>query len=134
MILNDVMDQLAGQLESIEGLRVHAFPATSVVSPAAVVLYPRAYTFDETYGRGADRLTLPLAVLVGRVTERTTRDILSAYLDGSGPSSIKRVVESGLYTAFDDVRVTGVEIDVMTMAGTDYWGAVFELDIMGSGS
>jgi hypothetical protein len=134
VILGDVMDQVARRLDSISGLHSHAWPVLSVTSPAAVVLYPSTYTFDETYGRGMDRFPLPVAVMVGRTTERTTRDILSGFLSGSGPSSIKEVIESGTYDAFDSVRVTGAEIDVMTMGGVDYWGAVFELDIVGPGS
>lgn len=129
-----VMDELADRLRGIDGLRVAAWPATSVTPPAAVVLLPRTYRYDETYGRGTDRLTIPVAVLVGRVDERAARDILAAYLDGAGASSVKAVVEAGTPSSFDTVRVTGVDIDVMTMGSVDYWGAVFELDILGPGS
>lgn len=132
--LGDCMDQVANRLSTIAGLRVHAWPVTSVTPPTAVVLFPQNYTYDVTYGRGVDRMTLQVAVMVGRATERTTRDLLAKYLDGSGPSSVKAVLDSGTYGAFDSVRVTGVDVDIMTMNSVDFWGAVFDLDLIGPGS
>jgi hypothetical protein len=129
-----VMDEVGAALAGIDGLRVHAWPVATVVPPAAVVLFPRQYAYDLTYGRGSDRLTLPVAVMVGRITERTAKTSMAGFLDGSGDSSVKRAVEHGLYQSLDSVRVTGVDVDVMTMGGVDYWGAVFELDIAGPGS
>lgn len=134
MNLESAMDEIAESLNSISGLRAVAWPVTNVVPPSAVVLFPSIYTYDETYQRGMDRMSIPVMVMVGRTTERTSRSQLARYLNGSGSDSIKAVVESGEYTAFDSVRVAKVDIDVYTMNGTDYWGAVFELDVLGSGS
>lgn len=134
MILSDVMDEVARRLRGLEGVRAYEWPTNSVQSPAAVVLYPQRYDYDETYGRGTDRMTLPVAVLVGRTTERSTRDILSALISGEGPKSLKAVLDGGGYDSCDTVRVMNVEIDVMTMSGVDYWGAVCNLDVLGPGS
>ena len=136
MKIGDVMDQVAAQLASIPQLsgRVFAYPPGSVVPPAAVVSYPDQLIFDETYGRGMDRLTLPVMVMVGRPTERSTRDHLEVFCEGSGPSSVKATVEQGAYSAFHTVRVEGIEFDVVTMGGNDYMTALFTLDIAGSGT
>jgi hypothetical protein len=134
MRLDDVMDQVATQLDTISGLRVTAFPADSVSPPAAIVSYPGTYTYDETYGRGMDRLSLPVVVVVGKPYDRSTRDNLAGYCDGSGSSSVKAVLESGTYTAFSTVRVESVEFDVLTIAGTDFMAALFTLDIAGTGA
>lgn len=134
MNLANVMDQVAAQLEGVTGLNVFAFPPDSLTPPAAVVSYPETYTFDETYGRGSDKLNLPLVVVVGKVTDRGTRKELAAYCDGSGPKSVKALVESGGYTAFHSIRVTGIDFDAITIGGTDYMAALFTLDITGSGS
>lgn len=133
MNLAQVMDEVAAALGTIDGLRVHAYPATSVTPPAAVVLMPRRYTYDETYGRGSDRITLPVAVMAGRATERGARDALAGYLAGGGPGSVKAAIEQFPGRSYDSVRVVDVDIDVFTEAGVDYWGAVFELDIYGTG-
>lgn len=134
MNLADCMDQIATQVDTITGLRVYAWPVPSVTPPAAVMTYPGSYEFDSTYGRGMDRLSLLMAVVVGRADQRTARDRLGAYVNGSGAESIKAVVEAGTYTAFHTVRVVGVDFGEVTIAATAYLGATFELDIAGQGS
>lgn len=134
MNLADVMDAIADRVDTIGGLRVHNHPPGKVTPPAAVVAYPETYTYDATYGRGMDRLTLPLVLVVGKATDRSARDELGAYVDGAGARSVKTVLEGGTYTAFHTVRVTGVDFDVVTIGGTDYLAALFDLDIAGSGT
>lgn len=136
MIIADVMDDIARRLDTIMGLRTYEFPPDKIEPPAAVVSYPDDYTYDGTYRRGADRMTLPVVAVVGRSSDRAARDLLSVYVDGDGPSSFKRVLESPdlpAYTALHSVRVTGAEFDVVTIAGVDYVAALFDLDILGSG-
>lgn len=133
MNLATVMDQLASQVATISGLRVYAYPPGSLTPPAAVVGYPDTYEFDKTYGRGMDRLTLPLVLVVGKATERTTKDRLAAYCNGSGASSIKAVVESGAYSAFHRVTVTDITFDAVSIGGTEYMAALFNIDIAGQG-
>lgn len=134
MNLAAVMDQISARLDTIADLRCFAYPPDTLQPPAAVVSYPEDYTFDETYGRGSDRLSLPVVVVVGKVSDRTTRDRLGAYVNGSGASSVKAVVESGTYTGFSSPRVTNVEFDVVEIAGTNYMAALFNLDIFGPGT
>jgi hypothetical protein len=134
MNLADVMDAISNRLDTIAGLRCFAYPPPTLTPPAAVVSYPESVSFDATYARGMDRMKLPVVVVVGRPTDRSTRDNLTVYCDGSGPKSVKAVLESGTYTAFDDVRVEDVEFDVVTIGGVDYMAALFSLDIAGQGS
>ena len=134
MNLTDVMDQLATRLDTISGLRCYAFPADSVTPPAAVVGYPDTYTYDETYGRGMDRMSLPVFVLVARTPDRQARKSIGAYVDGSGTSSVKAVLESGTYTAFSTLRVESVEITQFNLNGTDFICGEFTLDIAGTGA
>jgi hypothetical protein len=133
MDLADVMDQVAARLDTIEGLRVHAHPPGRVVPPAAVVSYPDTLEFDATYGRGMDRMTLPVVLVVGRAVDRAARDELAAYCNGAGQRSIKGVLESGAYTAFDTIRVQDIDFDVVTIAAIDYIAALLTLDIGGQG-
>ena len=134
MNLADVMDEIAERLKVIDGLRTFGWPPGTIVPPAAIVYFPDEYTYDETYGRGMDRMTLPVTVAVSKADLRSARDRLAQYVDGSGDSSFKAVLESGTYTAFDAVRVMGAEIGEATIGGTEYYGATFDLDIVGSGS
>jgi hypothetical protein len=134
MDLGAVMQEVADRLATIPGLRTHGHPADNVQPPAAVVTYPEAITFDSTYARGMDQITLPVIVMVGRVSARSSRDVISAYAAGAGDRSIKQVAESGTYTAFDTVRVTDAEFDIVSVAGVEYLAATFSLDIAGTGA
>ena len=63
MKLDDVMDELAGALAAITGLRVFAYPPPTVVPPAGIVSYPESVIYDQTYHRGMDRISaLPVIV------------------------------------------------------------------------
>lgn len=134
MDLAAVMDAISNRLDTITGLRCHPYPPGSVTPPAAIVSYPEGITFDATYARGMDRMTLPVVVVVGKPTERSTRDKLGAYCNGSGAASVKAVLESGTYAACDTVTVRGAEFDVVSIGGTDYMAALFTLDIAGQGA
>jgi hypothetical protein len=134
MNLGNVMQAIADRIDTIADLRVYAYPPDTVNPPAAVVTYPDTYTYDETYGRGMDRMNLPVVVLVGKVSDRASRDKLSRYVDGSGAASIKTVVESGTYTAFDSCRVTQVEFDLIAIGAVEYLAATLTIDIAGEGA
>lgn len=134
MNLNLVMDQLGAQLDTITGLRVYDYDADQVTPPAAKIVLPDEIIYDETYGRGSDKILLPVLVIVGKSSDRAARDTLAAYASGSGATSIKAVVEAGTYTAFDTVRVAHAEFDTVRIAGADYLAALFDLDIAGTGA
>jgi hypothetical protein len=131
--LNDVMNQLGTQLDTIAGLRVYPYPADTVAPPAAILGLPDGIEFDATYGRGSDEITIPVLVVVGRASDRAARDKLAEYCDGAGAKSIKQVIEAGTYTAFDTVRVARAEFDFVRIAGADYLAALFDLNLTGSG-
>ena len=132
--LANVMDEIATQLATIAGLRVTAYPDGKVSPPAAVVTMPSTYTFDETYQRGGQRMTLPVVVLVSGTVPRTARNALAAYASATGAKSIKSVLESGTHAAFDQVTVTRVEFDAYQVGAVTYPAAIFDLDIYGSGT
>lgn len=136
MNVADVMEEIAARVRLAPSLagRTYAYPAGSVTPPAAIVAYPSKGTFDESYGRGRDSMDGVIVVAVGRPSERQTRDQLTRYLDGSGPESIKALVDGdGTYASCDSVTVTGWETDVYNIGGTEYLVAVFALDIWGPG-
>lgn len=134
MNLADVMDQLAQRLSAIDGLEARAFPESPAHPPAAFVRLPEEITYDETYGRGMDRISLEVEAVVGGIDKRSTRDAIAAFCDGSGPRSFKQVLESGEYDAFDTVRVESVQFGRDSIAGVEQLVALFTLDITGSGA
>lgn len=135
MDLGAVMQEIADQVDTIADLRVFGYPPDKVSPPAAIVTYPGELTYDGSYGRGMDRIPdLTVVVLVGKVSERTARDRISLYANGSGSASIKAVIEAGTYTEFDTVRVASVSFDVISIAAVEYLAATFTLDIVGTGA
>jgi hypothetical protein len=134
MDLGDVMDELATRLDTIADLQVIAWPAQKIVPPTAIIDYPDFYSYDMTYGRGSDSMTIPVFVAVGRVWDQSTRDTLAQFANGSGAKSIKAVLESGSYTAFGECAVTQVEFAPIVFAAVEYFGAAFTVSITGSGS
>jgi len=136
MNLGDVMQELADRLDTIPGLRVHAYPPDKITPPAAVVTYPDAIDYDSTYARGGDRLTLPVVLLVGRLSARASRAHIARFADGSGAASVKAVLEaaSPAYTKFDSVRVVRAVFNVIAVAGVEYLAATFTLDVFGKGA
>ncbi len=135
MNLADVMQELADRLDTITGLRVHAYPPDKITPPAAVVTYPDVIDYDSAYARGGDRLTMPVVLLVGRVSARASRADIAKYADGTGASSVKTVLESYTgYLKFDSVRVMRAVFDVISVAGVEYLAATFTLDVIGKGA
>lgn len=134
MNLKDVITEVAAQLDTIDGLRSLDFPPDHLSPPMALPEFPEEYSFDETYGRGMDRMILPWWIVVGKPSDRSTVERLGRYVDGSGANSVKQVVEAGTYNAFDIVRVMSVEFEPIDDAGITYVGARFSLDIAGKGS
>jgi len=134
MIVADVMQALADELDTIAGLRVYGHPPEEIHPPAAVVSYPDSITFDQTYARGMDRMEIPVVLLVKKVSARVARDDLTRFMDGTGTASVKTVLEAGTYTEFDTIRVMTATVDIVEVAGIDYLAVTFTVDITGSGA
>lgn len=136
MNVGAVMDELAARIRQAPSLagRTYAWPPGTVTPPAAIVPYPDRIDFDQTYGRGVDRMTGSFVIVVGRPTDRQTRDQLTKYVDGIGAESMKVLVDGGVYTSCDSVSITAAEFDVVTIGSTDYLAAIFGIDIIGPGA
>lgn len=130
--LNAVMDAIGARLVGVTGLRVYDYTADASSPPAAIVSLPRLVEYDAVAGRGADRLVIPVTILVGRVSDRAARDQLGGYLSGTGAASIKTAIEGGdppLGGAAHTVRVTEATVDVVTIQAIDYLGASFDVEV-----
>jgi hypothetical protein len=130
--LNAVMDAIGARLVGVTGLRVYDYAADAASPPAAIVALPETVEYDVVAGRGADRVVIPVTVLVGRVSDRAARDQLAQYVSGTGASSVKTAIEGGtgdLGAVAHTVRVTEARIDVVTIGQIDYLGASFDVEV-----
>lgn len=135
MNVGDLMDEIAARVRGAASLagRTYAYVPASVTAPAAIVPYPSAGEFDQAYGRGTDKITGTIVIAIGRPTDRSAKDRLTGYLDGSGPESVKALVDGENYASCDSVTVTGWQVDVAAFGDTDYLVAVFSWDAFGRG-
>jgi hypothetical protein len=133
--LGDVMDDLGAALGTITGLRVFPYWADKIVPPAAIVGFPESIDYDETMGRGADHLQLPVIVVVARRDGRSARGRrLTKYVAGTGTDSVKAAIEAYAATAYHSARVERVEFGTATVAGVEHLSATFDVDVIGPGS
>jgi hypothetical protein len=130
--LNAVMDAIGARLVGVTGLRVYDYAADAANPPAAIVGMPETVEYDAAMGRGADRMVIPVTVLVGKVSDRAARDQLAQYVSGTGASSIKAAIETGnsdLGGTAQTVRVTGARLEVVTIQAVEYLGATFDVEV-----
>lgn len=127
---------LRTRLATISGLNAYAKPVGTPVLPAAIVV-PGQIEFDETMGRGVDRVTYDVLVLVAMPLADMAAEDLDPYLAGSGASSIKAAIEGDgtLGGAAQWTRVLGVSAygDV-EYSGKVYLGARFPIEIQVAGA
>ena len=124
-----VMDAIGVRLATIAGLRVLDYPADQANPPQAIVSLPETVEYDSVMGRGADRVVIPITVLVGRVSDRAARDALAGYVSGTGPQSVKAAVDGDLGGTAMTARVTEARVSVVTIQAVDYLGATFDAEV-----
>lgn len=135
MNLWDVMVEISTRLGQVEGLRAFPFRPNRITPPAAFPDLPDGIDYDRAYDRGMDQFTIPVNVLVGKVSDRASHEQILDYV-GKGPRSFKSCLDSkgpGDYASCDDVHVRRVQFAVFEIAGSDYLAASFDVDVTGSG-
>lgn len=136
MDLNAVADELVERLKTGLGPRgyyVSPQPPESITPPTIIVSYPKTVEYDETYGRGMDKITdWEILALTGAVSEFSARKRLLD-LAGGGLGGVKALLEAPGQQSYDEIRVSSASFDVVTMAGVDYVSCTWLLDIWGTG-
>lgn len=136
MNLSTVMEELGAAVGTVAGLRVYPWAASKISPPGVIFGLPDEIRPNEAYGRGKMRVPdLPLILLVGRASNRTELATLAAYCAGSGSKSLVAALQGyGGFTQIEAITITRIELDAVKLAGIDYLGAIFHLDLIGSGT
>lgn len=127
--VNAAMDAIGTRLRTISGLRVYDHPADSIAVPAAIVSHPDTVTYDTTYGRAADMAVFQVTVIVGKVSDRVSRDQLEEYRAGVGAKSVKTVLDGDLGAVIKTGRVTQASALTLTVGGVEYAAATFDYEV-----
>lgn len=127
--LNAAMDDLGTALATISGLRVFDYPPENLAPPTAIVAFPEAVVYDLVMGRGADRATFKVHVIVGDVDKKSSRDRIAPYVTGDGSSSVKAALQA--YAGrWDTLRVDRADIGRIVLNGITYLAATFDVDVI----
>jgi hypothetical protein len=129
-----VMAEIAATLKELPGIKsATGHPVKSVGStPSAVVGYGEIeYTITST--AGADRLTIPVWVVLGDVVAAATAEKYGAFAGREGPRSVLGALETkDDWTTCDYVHVRGGSIEAVSVADKDMLAVTFELDVVAS--
>lgn len=130
--ISEVRGALVTTLRTIDGLHVYDHEPDSLDVPAAIVGFaPGLFLdYDSTQARGSDDLTLSVEVLVGRAAPSLSPARLDAFLEPSGASSVKAVVEAGLAGTVDYAVVTAAaEARPRLVADGSWYGCIFLVQV-----
>jgi hypothetical protein len=105
--LTDLREALASNLAAIDGLQESAYVLANPTPPAAEVV-PAPIEYDKAMGRGLDKWTFLVRVLVGLTSDIGAQKRLDKMLASAGPDSVKAALETDptLGGAADDLIVT----------------------------
>lgn len=130
-----VRQGLADNANAIEDLRCFGYIPDSVAPPAFFVGEVEI-TFDRTFGRGLDELSIRCRLLVSAADDRAGQKALDRYLAGSGDWSVKEALESErtLDGQCDDLHVMRViGYGKYDLNDVPYLGAEFLVRVIGEG-
>jgi hypothetical protein len=128
--VNAMMDAVGVRLATIAGLRVYDYRADKVAAPAAIVGLPTEVDYNWTKGGGSDRVVIPVVLLVQRVSDRASRDLIGPYLSGTGAKSIEAAVNGTLGGTAQVAWVSNPEIRDVTMGDIAYVGVTFDVEVI----
>jgi hypothetical protein len=134
VILSDLREAIATQLQTVPNLTVSQFRVNAVQAPHAIISVPSGQ-YDSTMGRGSDTVTVQIIVLVSRADDETGLALLDEFVVGHGLRSIKTVVEQASGDGLSFVRVIGFEIGTTSAPdGSEYIAATFDAEAVVSGT
>lgn len=124
---------LADALEALDGWNVDPYFVDSVTTPHLVV-GAVGMSYDITFGRGADELTVTVTAYVSRTVEDAQQALLDELLEPSGPSSLKEAVEQqAVYDAagvhYFRVR-TATPVDEKQVGALPYLAVDFDVEVV----
>lgn len=125
------MDAIAARLTAAGVVtRAYGWPAGSVQPPCAIVGYPEDgnIEYDVTFQRGSDKALIPVWIVAGAVHDRSSRDVLSAYI-GAGARSVKAALDGDLGGAAQTARVTDCQIEKLPIGAVEYVTARFDVEV-----
>lgn len=132
LALGATMDALATAMATATGVtNAYGWPVEGIVPPCAVVGYPEPFDLSMTFGRGPDRATFPVWVVVGIQQGKTTRDAASDLIAAVGDVKSTLEADRTLGGVIDSLRVVRVGIEAWELQGGLVHTAIrFDIDVI----
>jgi hypothetical protein len=135
MDANAVAEEITARLRQFEprGYYIHPHPPEALTPPCLIVSYPKGIHYDETYGRGMDKIEdWEIVAAVSGVSLETSRKRILTLASG-GLGGVKAVLEAPGYTSLDEIVVHDASFDAYEVAGVSYISCTWLVDIWGTG-
>lgn len=123
----DILDEIGDAIDTIEGIDVYRYPASTWAPPAAVIYLPDPALYQMTY-RGGAKLELQVVVDVGGQDDIDRMRNLSPLISRGNEFSIADAIERFEYTAADWAVVGQASYEDVSAAGADI-GLVAVFDV-----
>jgi hypothetical protein len=123
--MSAIMDALAEKCIQEVTPRAYAWPTESITVPCVVIGYPTEIDYDSTMYRGSDRALFPVFYIVGKASDRNSRDDISVVI--SGP--MKDALDGTLDGAVNECSVMGCSVTEITVNSVAYLAAKFDIEI-----
>lgn len=128
-----VAQELSDQLGTILNGRSTPFAPDAGSPPFGYVFGPET-EYHQSYQNGLTKARISVTVAVARQPLDVAWKALAGYISDTGDTSVKACLEAGTYTAFDTIFVARSTVGDVTIGGTTYKGAQFDIDITGTGA
>lgn len=134
----EIMTAIGTRLDSITGLRGHAFAPDNPSPPCAFPLVPAIPSYREAMRRGTYVIPFRIALLTGAQLDRVGQHGLAGYANPTGTTSIRAALEDSDRTyggLIDDLIVDSFDPDGLQEVGlVGYYGGIFATRVMASGA
>ena len=134
MNIATAMDDIAAALNGVPKLKGRNYPfwAESVTVPASIVAWPDI-NFNTGFRRGMSTVEVEVFVLCGKVAVKSARDVLAAFLQGSGESSVRAAIDAFDFRDGVEATTARARVEMITVSGVDYLAGIFTVVLNGNG-
>lgn len=100
------------------------------IAPPSFFVESALITYDETASGSLDQLEVRGVLLVSMGDRQSGQEALDPYLDSVGAQSVRQAIETARRTCAFDMRLALAEGPlVLAVAGIEYWGARFTVQV-----
>lgn len=127
-MIEDIREEMAAALNSIDGLRSVPYITEEIAPPMA--LFDYEIEPDLVFANGAHVYTFTITVFAQRTDVVASQKLLDRLRDPSASTGVKQTLQEWSWTSIDDLRVTAIgRVDPKTVGQSDYLIVDIEVEV-----